>query len=67
MDAVYLRVGAILAHVILNIIVISWIVNFDITASWLRVAGFAAVLFLLLVLFIIHLISFIKYLKTKTK
>ena len=67
MDAIYLRVGAILAHVILNIIIISWIVNFDITGSWLKVAGFAAVLFILLVLFIKHLISFINYLKTKTK
>jgi hypothetical protein len=67
MDAIYFRVGAILAHVILNIIIISWIVNFDITASWLRVAGFAALLFILLVLFIKHLISFINYLKTKTK
>ena len=67
MDAIYLRVGAMLAHVILNIIITSWIVNFDISASWLRVAGFAAVLFILLVLFIIHLISFINYLKTKTK
>ncbi|HEU4634418.1 MAG TPA: hypothetical protein VFS22_10555 [Flavisolibacter sp.] len=67
MDSFIIRVAALLAHAFLNIVIVSYLTNLDISGSWLRVSVFLIILFILLVLFIKHFISFINYLKTKTK
>ena len=67
MNNFFLRIGAILLHALLNIILVSWITNYDISGSWIAVIGFLCLLFLLVILFIKHLLSFIQYIKTKTK
>ena len=67
MNTFFFRTGAILLHAVLNVILVTWITNFDITGSWLAVIGFMILLFLLLVLFLKHILSFITYIKTKTK
>jgi membrane protein YdbS with pleckstrin-like domain len=58
MNQLILRIGAILLHLLLNVIAISWLTNFDISGNWLSVLAFVIVLFILLALFIRHLISF---------
>ena len=60
-----LRTAAILIHAILNFIVISYLVNYDITGSWIKFIGFTLVVFLLFYLFLLHLVSFINFLKHK--
>ncbi len=67
MNTFFFRIGALLLHALLNIIVVTWITNFDITGSWIAVIGFILLLFLLLVVFLKHLLSFIHYIKTKTR
>jgi hypothetical protein len=67
MNTFFFRIGALLLHALLNIIMVSWLTNYDITGSWLAVTGFLCLLFLLAILFIKHLLSFIQYIKTKTK
>jgi hypothetical protein len=67
MDNLILRIGALLAHAFLNIVLVSYLFNFDITGSWLAVTLFFVALFILLIFFIKHFISFVNYLKTKTK
>jgi len=67
MNSLFLRVGALLVHAFLNIVIVSYATNYDITGSWLAVGGFVLLLFVLLALFIRHLLSFIKYINTKTK
>ena len=67
MNQFFLRTGAILVHAFLNIILVSWITRYDISGSWLAVIGFILLLFVLLILFLKHILAFIHYIKTKTK
>jgi len=67
MNGLFFRIAALIANVLLNVIVISYLTDYDITGSWKAVFGFLAVLFLLMAIFITHLVSFINYIKTKTK
>ena len=67
MNKLFIRVGALLAHVLLNVVLVTYATNYDITGSWLLTALFSLFLFLLLTLFIWHLLSFIKFIKTNTK
>ena len=60
-----LRIAAIVIHAILNFIAISYLVNYDITGSWIKFIGFTLLVFLLFYLFLIHLVSFINFLKHK--
>lgn len=64
MDRMILRVGLIMLHALANIVVVSYLVNYDITSSWLATISFVIILFILLTLFIKHIMSFIKYIKT---
>lgn len=67
MNTIFIRFAAILLHAIANFILVSYVVNFDITGSWIYFIGFVLLLLLLLYLFILHLTSFIYFIKTKTK
>jgi len=67
MNNTILRVGALFIHVIVNIVIVAYVTRYDISGSWLSFAGFMVLLFILLIAFIKHLISFISFIKTKTK
>lgn len=67
MNAFVLRTVALVLHAVANIIVITLLFNYDITGSWIFFIGFIAILLLLLFLFIKHLLSYIYFIKTKTK
>ncbi|KIC95838.1 hypothetical protein [Flavihumibacter solisilvae] len=66
-DAIYLRVVLLFLHALINFIFISWLTDFDITGSWLTVIGFAFLVLLVIGTIMAHVISFINYIKTKTK
>ena len=67
MNSILLRVILLLLHALINFALISWLMNFDITGSWLAVGVFVIGVLLLMVVFIRHLLSFFSFLKTKTK
>lgn len=67
MNKLLIRTGALLLHAAANIFLVTYLTNFDITGSWLAIAGFVIVMGVLLVLFIKHLLSFLYFIKTKTK
>ncbi|MBC6490366.1 hypothetical protein ACFSQD_08595 [Flavihumibacter stibioxidans] len=67
MNNIFWRVTALFLHAMGNIIAGSYLTSFDITGSWLYVSIFVLVMILLLFLFITHLFSFIKYIKTNSK
>jgi hypothetical protein len=67
MDNYVIRIAAIIAHVLLNIVIISFLTDFDITARWITTIAFVLIIFLLFVMLIKHIVSFINYIKTKTK
>lgn len=60
-----LRIAAILIHAILNFIAISYMVNFDISSSWIKFIAFTVAVFFLFYLFLLHIVSFINFLKNK--
>ena len=66
MNHLLFRLAALLLHAVLNFILISYLMDYDITGSWLKVVGFVLLIFMLLIAFIVHLLSFIKLIKTRT-
>ena len=62
-----IRLIAILLHAAVSIILVSYIVDFDITGKWITFFGFIVLLLILLFLFVKHVISFYYFIKTKIK
>ena len=67
MNRLIIRTSALLLHAFLNFVLVSYLLNYDLTGSWIVVTGFIILLFLLVVLFIRHLLSYFYFIKTKTK
>jgi len=65
LNSFILRVAAIIIHAILNFIAISYMVNFDITGSWIKFVAFTLAVFGMFYLFLLHIVSFINFLKKK--
>ncbi|HKO79267.1 MAG TPA: hypothetical protein VJU78_02690, partial [Chitinophagaceae bacterium] len=63
----FIRTAALLLHALINFLLVSWLVNFDITGKWAFFIGFLIILLVLLYFFIKHIVSFIYFIKTKTK
>jgi hypothetical protein len=63
MNKLLVRIAAILIHSLLNFIIVSWLLNYDISGSWLAFFIFILVVLVLLYLFIRHIISFIYFIK----
>jgi len=66
MNKLITRTLALLFHALLNVFLISYITDFDVSGSWLGFTGFVLFLLLLLFLFVRHLLIFIQYIKTTT-
>ena len=62
-----IRLFAILLHAALSIILVSYLIDYDITGRWITFIGFIILLLALFYLFVRHLISFYYFIKTKTK
>jgi hypothetical protein len=67
MNTTFLRTFLLLLHAAANFLLVTWLVDFDITGSWIRFIGFIVLLLALLYFFIRHVLSYIYFLKTKTK
>lgn len=62
----FYRIAVMILHAIVNFLIISWLMNFDISGSWIGFFAFILVCLFLLSLFIIHLYFFFVFIKTKT-
>ena len=60
------RALAITLHIFLNFILVSYLMRFDLTGSWIGFILFILALLVLLVLFIKHFLSFIQFLKSRS-
>lgn len=58
------RTLAIIVHAVINFFLTLWMLKYDITGSWMGFFLFVLLCVFLLVLFVKHLISFIKYLQS---
>jgi hypothetical protein len=61
-----LRSIAVILHIIINVVIITTLMDLDITGSWLYTIGFILIVLLLLALLIVHLFSYFHFIKTKT-
>ena len=64
MNNLTIRTAAIIFHALLNIFIVSYLMDYDISSSWLAFLGFVLLLLVLLLLFIRHLLSFIHFIKS---
>jgi len=64
-NSLFWRVAALVIHIILNIVIVTRLTDFDLTGSWLIFFGFLILLLLLIFLFIKHVLSFIYFIKNK--
>jgi hypothetical protein len=67
MNQMLLRTAAIVLHAVANFVLVSVLLNYDISGSWAGFLGFVALILVLIYLFIRHLLSYIYYIKTKNK
>jgi len=65
MNSLAFRTIALVLHSLLNFFVISYILDYDITGSWLRVILFSLLLITLLYFFILHIIRYAQFIKSK--
>ena len=60
------RTIAVALHIFLNFILVSYLMRFDLTGSWIGFILFILLILVLMVLFILHLLSFIQFLKSRS-
>lgn len=60
----FIRIVALLVHALLNFIVVSAILNYDISARWVSFFLFILLCFTLFALFVFHLFTFIRFIKS---
>jgi hypothetical protein len=65
MNTIPVRATAILLHLLLNFLLVTWLMDFDLTGGWAPFALFVTMCLLLLMAFVVHMISFIRYLQSK--
>lgn len=65
MNNILFRTLMLLLHALLNFFIVSYVMDYDLTGSWLRIILFVLLLLALLYFFILHLIAYYKLLKSK--
>ena len=59
------RIIALLLHISLNFLIVSFLTTYDISGSWIGFLLFLVACIFLLVLFVMHLIAFIRFIQSK--
>ena len=67
MSRLFRRILAIVLHLLLNVFIVTWVMQYDVTGSWITFSGFVSVVLILLIFFTLHLISFIYFIKSTNK
>jgi len=67
MTTLFIRIGAILLHACLNIMLIGWATDADLSESWASFLLFFMGVLALLWLSLMHVQSFIHYIKNKSQ
>jgi hypothetical protein len=66
MNHIVIRTGVLLLHLLLNVFIVNYFTGFDITGSWLRFILFLLLILALLYFFTIHVISYLRFLKSRS-
>ena len=65
MNKLLFRTLILLLHALLNFFIVSFVMDYDLTGSWLRIALFILMLMVLLYFFILHIVAYYKLVKSK--
>ena len=66
MTNLIVRTAIMILHVVLNIFIVTYLTNFDLTASWLLITGFIIIVLILISLLIAHIVSYIHFIKSRS-
>ena len=67
MNTLLLRTFFLLLHAVANFLIVTTLLNYDLTGSWLYFTAFIAIVLLLIIIFVKHILSYINFIKTKPK
>ena len=67
MNALLLRTFFLLLHAVANFLIVTTLLNYDLTGSWLYFTAFIAIVLLLIIIFVKHILSYINFIKPKPK
>jgi hypothetical protein len=59
------RTLILILHALLNFFIVSYVMDYDLTGSWLRIILFVLLMLVLLYFFILHLVAYYKLVKPK--
>ncbi|MEO6252889.1 MAG: hypothetical protein ABIO79_06270 [Ferruginibacter sp.] len=65
MNKVLFRTLILILHTLLNFFIVSYVMDYDLTGSWLRITLFVLLLLVLLYFFVLHIIAYSKLVKPK--
>lgn len=65
MNKLVLRTLMLVLHTLLNFFIVSYLMDFDLTGSWLRIFLFVLLLLVLLYFFVWHIVEYSKHVKPK--
>ena len=66
MNKLLFKVVFILLHIISNFILISYLMSFDLTESWIKFSLFLLLVIILVILFVKHLLGFLLFIKSNS-
>lgn len=61
-----LRILALALHLLINVWMLTWLVDFDVSGKWITFIPFVAAFTFITIAFIYHLILFTRFLKSKS-
>lgn len=65
MSKLVFRTLLLILHTLLNFFIVSYVMDYDLTGSWLRISLFVLLLIVLLYFFLLHIIAYSKLVKPK--
>jgi hypothetical protein len=65
MNKLLFRTLILILHALFNFFIISFVMDYDLTGSWLRISLFILMLMVLLYFFILHMVAYYKLVKSK--
>jgi len=65
MNKLLFRTLILILHTLLNVFILTYVMDYDLTGSWLRIILFVLLVLALLYFFLLHIVAYYKFVKPK--
>ncbi len=65
MNKLLFRTLILILHTLLNVFILTYVMDYDLTGSWLRIILFVLLILTLMYFFLLHILSYYKFVKSK--